>query len=138
MSIKTEEAIAITSMGCIFKWDRGSISPTFYTKLLCAQIPKAKKGWQVDCILLNFWDLRVLKLWVKCWWNRPRVSLSNHPRSGDLSIFSENLKIESMKQNLVMTLIHGCSYKFNPLWCGPSPQKNVQNKILPFITTSWL
>jgi len=44
--------------------DLGSISPTFYTKLLCVQIPKPWKNTDNLTELLHFWDLR-----IKCWWN---------------------------------------------------------------------
>jgi len=33
---------------------QGSISPTFYSQLLCVQIPKAQKDLQLDCIFCAF------------------------------------------------------------------------------------
>jgi len=38
---------------------QGSISPTFYTKLLCSisKIPKAQKNSDVISVFLLFWDL---------------------------------------------------------------------------------
>jgi hypothetical protein len=41
---------------------QGSISPTFYQQLLCAQIPKAQKDSQVISVFLRFWDLFTQKL----------------------------------------------------------------------------
>jgi len=47
-----------------------------YIAALLAQIPKAPKDSQVIGVFLHFFDLRAQKLLEKCWWNRPRLSLS--------------------------------------------------------------
>jgi len=41
--------------------ENGSISPTFYEKLLRAQIPKVQKESEVISIFLRFWDLYRVK-----------------------------------------------------------------------------
>jgi len=42
----------------------GSISSTFYEKLLSLQIPKAQKDIDVLTQFLHFWNLRLKKFWV--------------------------------------------------------------------------
>jgi hypothetical protein len=52
----------------------GSISPTFYAQLLCAQFPKAQK-WQssYQCLFALLGSAHTKKLLVKRWRNRTRV-----------------------------------------------------------------
>jgi len=47
----------------------GSISPTFYAKLLCVQILAAQIDNQVISVFLRFWDLCMQKFLLECWWN---------------------------------------------------------------------
>ena len=46
-----------------------------YTQLLHAQIQRAQKSCLTCLSFLRFWDLRALKLLVKCWWNWPLVEM---------------------------------------------------------------
>ncbi len=43
-----------SKMGCNHWWNRhqGSMSSMFYKQLVCLQIPKAQKDWQLDCIFV--------------------------------------------------------------------------------------
>ncbi len=56
----------------------GSISPTCYAQLLCAQIPKVQKDSEVTSIFWQVWNIFVQKLLMKHWWNRPQVVASKH------------------------------------------------------------
>ncbi len=56
--------------------NKGSISPTFYTQLLHAQIPKAQKDSQVISVFLQFWDLHTKKLLM----NQALMKLTQHLR----------------------------------------------------------
>jgi len=60
---------AVVLNGGHFEDDLGSISRTFYEQLLHTHIPKAQKTLMSWLYFLCFWDLRVYKLQVKCWWN---------------------------------------------------------------------
>jgi len=47
-----------------------SILPTFYMKLLRAQIPKVQKRLTTSLSFLRFWDQHVKELLLECWWNQ--------------------------------------------------------------------
>jgi hypothetical protein len=46
-----------------------------YVQILLEQIPKAQKDSQVNSVSLSFGIFVQKKLLLKCWWNRPQVSL---------------------------------------------------------------
>jgi len=51
------------------KWHLGSISPTFYEQLYPPRSQNCYKDWQLDCLLLHFWDLSTQKQLIEHWWN---------------------------------------------------------------------
>jgi len=61
-----------------WNWLLGSISPMFYTQLLCVQMPKAQKDTDDLTVFCDFGIYRVFKLCVKSRWNWPFISFF-HP-----------------------------------------------------------
>ncbi len=62
-----------TARKCKKWWTWDWLHQHVYEQLLLGQITKAQKKTVKLSVFLRFWDLRMQKLLVECWWNWPRL-----------------------------------------------------------------